>query len=413
MSSRFPAWQPRLHARPVQRRAVLLSSLAVPVGLLATKATPAAARQSASTQLTLPAPTGHYRLGTVSLDLIDTSRPDPWVPAIPFREFVIQLWYPAQDAGDHPRAPYFTPATARAYEQEQGLPVLNWPVTHAHLGAPVLPRAGGWPVLLFSPGLGDQRSDTTCLVEDLASRGYVVVTIDYVHDCGIVELPDGRVESTAIPEITSANEVQVSTKEVESRAADVSFILEKLAVISYGGNPDHERRPLPRGLCRALDLSRVGMFGHSDGGSTAAHMMNVDRRVKAGVDLDGTLWTHQAVAGSGGALLLFGEQTLATREAASWDEFWTKQRGPKRQLSLLGSTHATFTDFAALVPQVALILGQLPSWVIQLIGTIDGERAVAAERAYLSAWFDRYLRHHPSDLLTGPSARFPEVAFVR
>jgi hypothetical protein len=129
--------------------------------------------------------------------------------------------------------------------------------------------------------------------------------------------------------------------------------------------------------------------------------------------LDGTLWTHQAVAGSGGALLLFGEQTLATREAASWDEFWTKQRGPKRQLSLLGSTHATFTDFAALVPQVALILGQLPSWVIQLIGTIDGERAVAAERAYLSAWFDRYLRHHPSDLLTGPSARFPEVAFVR
>jgi hypothetical protein len=44
----------------------------------------AAGRASAAAglaRLTLPAPTGPYRLGTVSLHLIDTSRPDPVAPA--------------------------------------------------------------------------------------------------------------------------------------------------------------------------------------------------------------------------------------------------------------------------------------------------------------------------------------------
>lgn len=141
--------------------------------------------------------------------------------------------------------------------------------------------------------------------------------------------------------------------------------------------------------------------------------MHVDSRVKAGVDMDGTLWTPQAVAGSGGALLLFGEQTLAAAEASSWDEFWPTQRGPKLQLSLLGSEHATFTDFAPLVPQAAVILREPPSWVTGLIGTINGPRAVTVERNYIRAWFDTYLGHHDSRLLAGPSPPFPEVQFVR
>ena len=36
-------------------------------------------------------------------------------------------------------------------------------------------RDGGWPVVLYSHSLGGERSETTCLVEDLASQGYVVV----------------------------------------------------------------------------------------------------------------------------------------------------------------------------------------------------------------------------------------------
>jgi predicted dienelactone hydrolase len=412
-----------MRAAEVRRRSVLLSGLGLPLGLLAARAprpsaaTPATAAAAAtaagrapSPRLMLPAPTGPYRLGTVSLDLVDPSRPDPWVPGIPFREMVISIVYPAREAGDHPREPYFTPVVARAYEQEIGVPTpLNWPITHAHRHAPVLAREGGWPVVLYVPGLGDERNDTTAIAEDLVSHGYVVVTIDFVHDSGVVQLPDGRLAESAVPEPT----LPVTIKEVVSRAEDVSFILDQLAVINRGGNPDHEQRPLPCGLRGSLNLDRTGMFGHSDGGSTAAHVMHVDSRVKAGADMDGTLWTRQAVAGSGGALLLFGEQTLAADEASSWDGFWATQRGPKLQLSLLGSEHATFTDFAPLVPQAAPILGEPPSWVTELIGTINGLRAVTVERTYIRAWFDTYLGHHYSRLLAGPSPLFPEVQFVR
>jgi dienelactone hydrolase len=293
-----------------------------------------------------------------------------------------------------------------------GLPSLNWPVTAAHLGAPACKREGGWPVVLYTHSLRGERSETTCLVEDLASHRYVVVTIDHVHDAHVVEFPDGRVETAAVPPFTSANEIQLTTKEIDSHVADVRFVLDQLAAISRGGNPDHEHRPLPRGLHSALDLSRVGMFGQSDGGSTTAHAMHAEARIKAGINLDGTLWTPQAVAGSGRPLLLFGRQDLDSFEAATWAEFWTKQRGPKLQFSLLGSAHNTFTDFAALVPQAAPILGEPPSWVIAAIGTINGARAVTIQRAYIGAWFDRYLRHHDSSLLSGPSPSYPEARFT-
>jgi dienelactone hydrolase len=324
---------------------------------------------------------------------------------------MIQLWYPAQETGDYPRAPYITAATARAYEQANSLPAFNWPITAAHLGAPVRPRGDGWPVVLYSHSLGGERWETTSLVEDLASHGYVVVTIDHVHDAGVVVLPDGQVAISKVPPPPPDDSPQ-TTKEIDSRVADVSFVLDQLAVINHGGNPDHERQPLPRGLRGALDLRRTGMFGQSDGGSTTAHALHSDTRLTAGINLDGTFYTPQAVAGSDRALLLFGRADLDPFEASTWAEFWTRQRGPKLQLNLLGSKHDTFTDFAPLLAQVAPILGEPPSWVIEGIGTINGLRAVAVERAYIAAWFDAFLRHQPSRLLGGPSPRYPEVQFA-
>jgi predicted dienelactone hydrolase len=393
---------------------MLLSAAVLPLGLLTARGASATTLRSApQTRLTLPAPTGHRRTGTVTLHLVDPSRPDPWVPAQRVRELMIQLWYPAAAADGYPRAPYMTAATARAYEKIMSLPALNWPLTAAHLGAPVHARTGGWPVLLYSHSLGGERFETTSLVQDLASRGYVVVTIDHVHDADVVVLPGGRVATCEVPAPTVDAPTPVTTKEIESRVADVRFVLDQLAVLNRGGNPDHEHRALPAGLRGALDLGRTGMFGQSDGGSTTAHALHADARIRAGVNLDGTLWTPQALAGSDRPLLLFGRQDLDSFEAQTWAEFRARQSGPRLQLNLKGSTHDTFTDFAALVPQVAPILGEPPSWVVKGIGAIDGPRAVAVERAYVAAYFDAFLNNHPSALLNGPSPRYPEVTFTR
>ena len=402
-------------AHPVRRRAALPCAAALALALPLAAAGPATALcappQPAPPRLTLPAPTGHHLIGTTTLHLVDASHPDPWVPTDP-AELMVQLWYPASTVAGYPRAPWMTAATARSFEKENNLPVLNWPITHAHLAAPVEPHQGGWPVVLYAPGAGDDRETNTAAFEDLASHGYVVAAIDFVHDAGQVELPDGQVATSAFPPVTPANEQALSIKEVDSHAVETSFVLDQLTALDGADNPDHEHQPLPQGLHGALDLGSVGMFGHSNGGSTTAHLMHVDPRIKAGADLDGTFWTPQAVAGSDRPMLMFGAQDLAPAEASSWAAFRANQRGPNLQLSLTGSMHRTFTDLAVLVPQVAPLVGLSSDEVTALVGTINGQRAITIQRAYLGAFFDTYLRHHESHLLTGPSPRFPEVQFV-
>lgn len=39
-----------------------------------------------------------------------------------------------------------------------------------------------------------------------------------------------------------------------------------------------------------IDTSRIGMFGHSYGGAAAAQMLLKDARIKAAIDMDGTLY---------------------------------------------------------------------------------------------------------------------------
>jgi hypothetical protein len=57
----------------------------------------------------LPEPTGSSPVGTTSLWLTDTSRPDPWAAGVSTRELMVSLWYPAAPP-DGPRARYMTAA---------------------------------------------------------------------------------------------------------------------------------------------------------------------------------------------------------------------------------------------------------------------------------------------------------------
>ena len=130
--------------------------------------------------------------------------------------------------------------------------------THSLLDAPALP--GRYPVVVVSHGLCAYRTDATAVAERLASIGYVVVALGTTHESDAVEFPDGRLVSTADPTYCTAaqdpNNPLLTTLQ-EPRAADVSFVLDEL------------RKRLPHGLTRAVNLSRVGVFGHSFGGSTA------------------------------------------------------------------------------------------------------------------------------------------------
>jgi dienelactone hydrolase len=197
------------------------------------------------------------------------------------------------------------------------------------------------------------------------------------------------------------------------RAADTRFVLDQLTALDSGLSPDVDNARLPRGIAGALDLSRVGMFGWSDGGATAAAAMRDDPRIIAGVSMDGSFYGSVPTDGLDRPFLLLSSENHNRDNDPSWATFWAHLRSWKVDLKLLGTQHGSFSDEQVLLPQAAGVLGIPAGQVAHVVGTINPDRAVTIERLYLSAFFDQQLRQRHSRLLAGPSARFPEVKFVR
>jgi hypothetical protein len=248
------------------------------------------------------------------------------------------------------------------------------------------------------------------VVEDLSSRGYIVVTIDHTYDAFGVQFPDGRVANSVFPALIKQG-VPVSEllrKVVDTRVADTRFVLDQFTAIHKGHNPDVDLKPLARGLAGALDMNRIGMFGHSGGGFTAASAMHDDHRIKAGINLDGLLSCSQeddgsnlspvATDGLNRPFLLIGSEEYGDyQKRPSWKSFWNHSCGWHADVTFAGSRHGSFTDAEALLPQLSI-----PDKVrASEIGSIDPATSIAGERSYVAAFFDRWLRnltsHIPAD----------------
>jgi hypothetical protein len=439
---------PEPRAAPVTRRRFLgaTAALAGGLALAASSGTARAADPGSRTRLRLPAPTGPYQIGTVPLHLVDHTRQDPWWSTPHPRELMVNLWYPARDVGHYSPVPWMLPGALVYYRRELeeflsaspdtppgqppgNVPVsldgVEFPITHARQG-PVARPPRRYPVVLFSPGYSYDREMGTTLVEDLASHGYLVVATSYTYEAWEVEFPGGRVERGRHDPGNDLTRDPYAALTI--RLADTRFLLDQLAALEAGHNPDEERRRLPGGLRGCLDLTRVGMFGHSLGGATTAQAMAHDNRVIAGVNLDGSFIPDLSPLPPttpeqlDQALLrladLIGTQPFMIMADGGLgpDDFgnmtstvWHHLRGWRRFVSLVGTTHGSYTDHETLLTQLAAAgrINSAAPWV----GTIPVDRAVAAERAYIRAFFDRWLRGRDSHLLDGPSAEYPEARF--
>jgi dienelactone hydrolase len=397
----------------------------------------AQASHPAQAHLTLPRPAGPYPVGTTSLHLIDASRPNPWTSSPSYRELMVSVWYPAQDTRRYPRAPQMAAGAAAhfgsaagAAAQLYGVPAgtVDWAatLTSGHTSAPAA-RGGPFPVVLYSPGTGEDRTWGTTLVQDLASRGYVVVTVDPTYDASEVEFPGGRVVDGVLnTELQQAQKdgtlAALAKKIVDVRVADTRFVLNDLTALAHGGHPS--RAALPAGLARRLDLGRIGMFGVSAGGFTAAQAMAEDPRIKAGIDLDGAT-DSPIIPGSSHLLPVFttglrqpfmfmGDPQTSWRTVASWRSFWTRTPGWHLDLTLRGASgENAYKDALPLLPQVAAQTSLPASVVTKDLGTVQPGPAVRAEEAYVSAFFGHWLRGQDGHLLAGPSPRYPQIAFIR
>jgi dienelactone hydrolase len=345
----------------------------------------------------LPEPTGQCPVGTTSLWLKDTARPDPWAAGVDVRELMVSLWYPATPS-DGPRARYMTPAESELQLTSRGIAavppdVLSTVRANAVSDAAPAGRQHALPLVVLSPGFTNSRSVLTALAEDLASHGYVVAGIDHTYESYATAFPDRRV-TTCLARETRRRGDGFWEKLTPGRAADVSFVLDELT----GAHPAWPGAAL-------IDPSRIAMAGHSIGGGAAIAALLADSRIRAGIDMDGTIPTPIPDHGLSRPFLFLGKQSNYTPgsggSVTTWERDWKLLTGWKRWLLVAGAIHASFTDLALLADQVGIDTG----------AALPGARSLDITRAYVRAFFDQHLRSEPQALLDQPSPRHPEVTF--
>lgn len=362
----------------------------------------------------LPAPTGGHQLGTFDLYLVDAGRADPRAEDGGTRRLMASVWYPAHHSGGSPPTPYLPRRIAAVLDQtsaelgiESGMVDFRGVTSHAQTRASVDTDAGPRPVILYSPGGGLPRALGTTVVEGLVSAGYVVVTVDSTHQAP-VEFPNGLVLPAADLDLADA---------LAERVLDIRFVLDQLEALAAGDNPDVERRELPAGIGQALDLTRIGMVGHSLGGYAAAEAMRADPRIDAGVNLDGSMpqdRSRRPDADLGRPFLLFGAGTdEGTGEphthpaSPDWATFWADLTGWRRDVHLPTGEHLSFTDLQIVLPQLGATLDLDQQAVTAAIGSVDPERSLTAQRTILRAFFDQQLRGLPQPVLDAVPADLP------
>jgi dienelactone hydrolase len=337
----------------------------------------------------LPAPTGPYLVGTRTMQVKAGGR-----------DVVVQVWYPAA-ASHRPFAAYRRrEETTRQSSYQDVLP------TDSRLEAPV--AEGKFPVLLFSPAWGGRRTQNTYLTEDLASHGYVVAAMDQPGNSGPTAYRDGHVDQPATGDAMNFATLSLEqinaegAKEVERETADEIGVLNDLAAMNQDpASPFYQR----------LDLTRVGALGHSFGGAVGAEAALEDARVRAVLDLDGSLFGRVQREGVPKEFMMIEEdlpvyppgavKSAADRinDALNQSDLDAMKKSGADSVFLHGSTHESFTDHSLFSP-LARLSGA---------GAIPKQREYAIIRQYALAFFDKTLRGADPALLKESPGPYPEA----
>jgi dienelactone hydrolase len=354
---------------------------------------------------------------------------------------MVYLWYPTAQKRRDVREAYIPGAKEidGAVESQRAMVDLfgdNWRLivsgaiySHATERAPVAKIRSRLPLIVFSHGLGGTGFEYTSLIEDLASRGYVVAAIEHTEFGTVVLFPDGRTivprEDSPPAGFSSAEKAQWQGRRIgmviSEGAADVRFVLDQLTEL----NAKDASQFL---LAGRLDLTRVASMGHSAGAEYAARAGQLDARLKACVDLDGGMVPIAALPDLGDGATI--KQPLLFLEGyhpeSSSDQPHTG--------NVMAGTHAQIVQYRKRKEE-QLELCPLGSYAVELKspGMVHGSFSdhpllAAADHVsevrvalhnldliemFTRAFLDKNLNHAKAPLLDGESAPLPEATVRR
>ncbi|MEZ5428277.1 MAG: hypothetical protein R2747_18555 [Pyrinomonadaceae bacterium] len=339
----------------------------------------------------LPEPTGKHKVGTVVYFFEDKKREELWTPTPnDYRQLMVQIWYPADNAKGDP-APYIfdlekiRPSIEKYWEN---MPDVR---SRSSLNIPISKARKSYPLLILSHGMNSGRFLYTSISQELASRGYVVASIDHTYWGPGVAFPNGKIVSF---EDSMIARDKLDFKEIDRMmlegiavmSADQAFVAERMAELNAGSTFFKNK----------LDLSKIGVLGHSMGGMAATASCLHYTVFKACVSLDGVNYFLNRMPASSSKpflLLLNSDWGKNTPEkiSKSYLEAW---ENPSVAI-INGTKHNFFSDIPLIEPPE------------QTDGLIEPLRAHRIISAYTTAFFDKHLKQTKEKM-----PAFSEMEFI-
>ena len=247
----------------------------------------------------------------------DPTRPEDVGPtAGKPREVAAYLYYPAVASGSHVEyypglAGLENAAETRLLRSQFGgvwNAVTSGTIqTNAYAAPAMPPGRTKFPLLIFSPGAPAPVLAYQLQLEELASRGYVIFGLEHSTDSAMIIRPD----HTILPYVSrrppnpgppTVAYLEADRDEVIRRTKDIAFALNQITLLAKQPGSVLRNR---------LDLSRIGVFGHSEGGKAAIRTCQIDVRVRACLNQDGEMFGIPFGSAEPIPSLLPGTATLA------------------------------------------------------------------------------------------------------
>lgn len=224
-------------------------------------------------EIQFPKPTGSFSVGYKVVEFTEGSRLDPYHTE-DLRRLKVTIYYPSND--EKTKEPYgheevvfwkrelIEPLQSEDMISEEfesvAAEINNLKVFKSKNA---LPATGPFPVILFEHGFGVTAGSYQGMILDLVSHGYIVLAPSHPYIADTVIFEDGKETF-----LKSERDALM----FETAFLDAQFILEKMDEIAS--------------IVPSMDLTKIGMIGHSLGGATTIRTTRINSRVKAGVGLD-------------------------------------------------------------------------------------------------------------------------------